>query len=259
MKSERHAKILLVDDNPRVRSFVRPALEDAGFDCVEAVDGLSALEKVDSEYPDLLVLDIMLGDESMNGLDVCKIIRKKGIRTPVIFLTIKDRTEDSRHMERAFQLGGDDYITKREELKRLERSMGLPPTEFVGQKSDTEELIARVRARINLAKSELEFDDYLRIDLIKQQLKVKRNEQWQEVHLTTTEFNILEALIKAGGQPVGKNQLMDMTNVDGEASLQNHVWRLRTKIELTPEVPQYILTYHSVGYRFRERSQRMER
>ena len=88
MKPERRAKILLVDDNPRVRSFVRPALEDAGFACVEAVDGLSALEKVDSEYPDLLVLDIMLGDEGMNGLDVCKKIRKKGIRTPVIFLTI---------------------------------------------------------------------------------------------------------------------------------------------------------------------------
>jgi len=51
MKSERRAKILLVDDNPRVRSFVHPALEDAGFECVEAVDGLSALEKVDSEFP----------------------------------------------------------------------------------------------------------------------------------------------------------------------------------------------------------------
>jgi DNA-binding response OmpR family regulator len=254
MMSDKRAKILLVDDNPRVRSFVRPALEDAGFDCVEAADGLSALEKVESEYPDLLVLDIMLGDDSMNGLDVCKRIRKKGIRIPVIFLTIKDRTEDSRYMERAFQLGGDDYITKREELKRLEKSMGLPPTEFLGQKSDTEELIARIRARINLVKPEQEYDDYLRIDLEKQQLKVKRSGQWQEVHLTTTEFNILEALIKAGGQPLGKNQLMDMTNVDGEASLQNHIWRLRCKIELTPEVPQYILTYHSVGYRFRERN-----
>ena len=256
--SDKHAKILLVDDNPRVRSFVRPALEAAGFDCIEAVDGLTALEKVDSEYPDLLVLDIMLGDDSMNGLDVCKRIRKKGIRIPVIFLTIKDRTEDSRYMERAFQLGGDDYITKREELKRLEKSMGLPPTEFVGQKSDIEELIARIRVRINLVKPELEYDDYLRIDLVKQQLKVKLNGQWQEIHLTTTEFNILEALIKAGGQPLGKNQLMDMTNVDGEASLQNHIWRLRNKIEPSPEAPQYILTYHSVGYRFKELNQSME-
>jgi DNA-binding response OmpR family regulator len=252
MMSDKRAKILLVDDNPRVRSFVRPALEAAGFDCVEAVDGLTALEKVDSEYPDLLVLDIMLGDDNMNGLDVCKRIRKKGVRIPVIFLTIKDRTEDSRYMERAFQLGGDDYITKREELKRLEKSMGLPPTEFLGQKSDTEELIARIRARINLVQPEQEYDDYLRINSCNQQLKVKRSGQWQDVHLTITEFAILEALIKAGGRPIGKGQLMDMTNVDGEASLQNHIWRLRSKIELSPEAPQYILTYHSVGYRFRE-------
>jgi len=252
MMSDKRAKILLVDDNPRVRSFVRPALEAAGFDCVEAVDGLTALEKVDSEYPDLLVLDIMLGDENMNGLDVCKRIRKKGVRIPVIFLTIKDRTEDSRYMERAFQLGGDDYITKREELKRLEKSMGLPPTEFLGQKSDTEELIARIRARINLVQPEQEYDDYLRINSCNQQLKVKRSGQWLDVHLTITEFAILEALIKAGGRPIGKGQLMDMTNVDGEASLQNHIWRLRSKIELSPEAPQYILTYHSVGYRFRE-------
>ena len=136
--------------------------------------------------------------------------------------------------------------------------MGLPPTEFLGQKSDTEELIARIKARIKFVEPEQEFDDYLRIDLVKQQLKVKRSGQWQDVHLTTTEFNILEALIQAGGQPLGKNQLMDMTNVDGEASLQNHIWRLRSKIELTPEVPQFILTYHSVGYRFKEGNQSTE-
>jgi len=123
----------------------------------------------------------------------------------------------------------------------------------LGQKSDTEELIARIRARINLAQPEQEYDDYLRINSYNQQLKVKRSGQWLDVHLTITEFAILEALIKAGGRPIGKGQLMDMTNVDGEASLQNHIWRLRSKIELSPEAPQYILTYHSVGYRFRER------
>ena len=252
MISNMRAKILLVDDNVRVRSFVRPALEDAGFDCIEAEDGLTALEKVDKDHPDLLVLDIMLGDDSLNGLDVCKKIRRKGIRIPVIFLTIKDRIEDSRYIERAFQLGGDDYITKREELKRLEKTMGLPPTEFLGQKSDTEELIARIKARIKFVEPEREFDDYLRIDLVNQQISIKRGGQWQVVHLTTTEFNVLKALVKASGRPIGKTQLMDMTNVDGEASLQNHIWRLRSKIELIPETPKYILTYHGVGYRFRE-------
>ncbi len=72
--------------------------------------------------------------------------------------------------------------------------------------------------------------------------------------MNVSEFHILEVLIKAGRRPVRKAQLMDMTNVDGEASLQNHIWRLRSKIELIPEAPRYILTYHGVGYRFREPS-----
>ena len=250
--SSQSVKILLVDDNPGVRSFIRPALEAAGFECIEAEDGQTALEKIEGEYPDLVVLDIMLGDDSINGLDVCKKVRNKGIRIPVIFLTMKDRIDDARYLEMAFQLGGDDYITKREELKRLEKSMGLTPTEYLGQKSDTEELVARIKARVSLMKSEQEYDGYLRIDLAKRQLKVKKDELWQEVHLTVTEFAILGVLVKAGGRPIGKGQLMDMTSVDGEASLQNHIWRLRSKIELIPEDPKYILTYHSVGYRFKE-------
>ena len=126
MSSRRRAKILLADDNPRVRSFVRPALEEARFDCIEAEGGWTALEMVKTETPDLAVLDIMLGDETMSGLDVCKPIREMGLRLLVIFLTIKDRTEEPRYMERAFQLGVDDYVSKREELRRVETGMGLP-------------------------------------------------------------------------------------------------------------------------------------
>ncbi len=248
----KRSKVLLVDDNPRVRSFVRPALEDAGFDCIEAEDGWSALEKIECENPDLIVLDILLGDDRMSGLDVCKEIRKKDMRIPVVFLTIKDRSQDPRYLERAFQLGADDYVTKREELRQLEQRMGMAPTEFLGQKSDIQELVARVRARLCLAEPELEFDDYLRVDLVSRQAKVNRGGQWQEVHLTAAEYDVLCALIKAGGRPVGKARLMDTANVDGEGSLQNHIWRLRSKIEPVPETPRYILTYHSIGYRFKE-------
>lgn len=79
-----------------MRSFVRPAREEAGYVCVEAEDGWSALEMVESETPDLVVLNILLGDDEMSGLDVCKEIRQKGILTPVVFLTIKDRIADHR-------------------------------------------------------------------------------------------------------------------------------------------------------------------
>lgn len=251
--SEKRAKILLVDDNPRVRSFVKPALEDAGFNCVEAEDGWSALERIQTEKPDLVVLDIMLGDDEMNGLDVCKEIRKRGSRIPVVFLTIKDRRDNPRYLERAFQLGADDYVTKREELRQLEERMGIVPTEFITRKSDIEELLSRIKARLDVTDSKQEFNGYLRFNLSRQQVMAKREGQWQDVHLTNTEFGILSLLIKANGKPVGKAQIMDTVDIDGEGSLQNHIWRLRSKIEPVPEEPTYILTYHSIGYRFRTR------
>ena len=250
MANAAHAKILLVDDNPRVRSFVRPALEDAGFHCIEAEDGWTALDLVEAESPDLVVLDILLGDEDMSGLDVCKRIRERGVKTPVVFLTIKDRADDARYMRRAFQLGGDDYVSKREELRRLEERMGLAPTEFLERKSDIEELLARITARLPIVEVPQELDDHLRVDLGKQLVQVRKGSQWRQVHLTATEFALLTQLVKSGGRPVGKNQLMEGANVDGEASLQNHMWRLRQKIEPDPEKPRYLLTYHRIGYRF---------
>ncbi len=245
------ATVLLVDDNPRVRSFVRPALEDAGFNCIEAEDGWTALDVIDTQRPDLAVLDIMLGDDAMSGLDVCKAIRKKGIRIPVIFLTIKDRREDPRYLERAFQLGADDYVVKREELRQIEQRMGLAPAEFLERKSDIEELVARIKVRLSAMESVQEIDGYLQIDVPGRQVKLKREGLWQDVHLTVAEFDILWQLVKAAGRPVGKTQLMDAAGVDGEGSLQNHIWRLRSKIEPDPEFPAYILTYHSIGYRFK--------
>ena len=243
-------KVLLVDDNPRVRSFVRPALEEAGYACIEAEDGWSALHKVETELPDLVVLDILLGDEQMSGLDVCKRIREKGLRTPVVFLTIKDRVDDPDVMDRAFQLGGDDYVSKREELRRLEDHMGLSPTEYLERKSDTEELVVRVKARLPQIESVQEFDDYLRVDLVRQLVEVKRQGVWCEERLTPKEFALLAFLIKNGGRPVGQSQLMDVADVDGEGGLQNHFYKLRQKIEPSPQNPRYLLTYHKIGYRF---------
>ena len=243
-------KILVVDDNPRVRSFLRPALERSGFDCVEAEDGWTALAMVEEKCPDLVVLDILLGDERMGGLDVCKRIREKGIRTPIIFLTIKDRAEDTYFMRRAFQLGGDDYISKREELRRIEQRMGLNPSELLDQKSDIDELLARIKIRLRHVDYKQEFDGYLRVDIISRLVEVKCGNKWQEVRLTPTELSLLQAMLRRPGSPVGKVQLMAAAGVDGEGSLQNHILRLRRKLEPDPENPRYILTYHRIGYRF---------
>ena len=208
-------------------------------------------DMLDSEKPDLVVLDILLGAEDMNGLDVCNKIRQKGLHTPVIFLTIKDRIEDPWYMERAFRLGGDDYVSKREELRRLEQELGLRPAEFLERKSDVEELIARISARLPQVEAKQEFDGYLRVDISWQKAHLNLQGEWQEVHLTNKEFALLETVMQATGRPVGKTQLMDGAGVDGESSLQNHIWRLRNKLEPDPENPHYILTCHKIGYRFR--------
>ncbi|MCH8897416.1 MAG: response regulator transcription factor [Chloroflexi bacterium] len=251
MQNRGRAKVLLVDDNPNVRSFVRPALEDAGFDCVEAGDGWAALDVVESEAPDLVVLDIMLGDEDMNGLDVCKKIRERGLRVPVIFLTIKDRTEEPSYMEQAFRVGGDDYISKREELRRVEARMGLTPTEFLERKSDIEELLARIKARLPERDSIREFDNYLRIDLAEQQVFINHGDSWEEVRLAPKEFSLLEALMKNIGRPVGLRQLIGAAGLEGEkGALYNHFYKLRQKLERDPQTPRYIQTYHKIGYRF---------
>ena len=187
----------------------------------------------------------------MSGLEVCKKIREKGLLVPVVFLTIKDRTEDPYYMERAFRVGGDDYVSKREELRRLEQRMGLNPTEFLERKSDIEELVARVRARLPQVDSLQEFDGHLRVDLMNHQVQVKRQGEWCEEHLAPKEFSLLALLVKSGGRPVGKSQLMDGADVDGEGALQNHIYKLRQKLEPDPQDPHYILTYHKIGYRFR--------
>ncbi len=252
MGSPRRPSVLLVDDNPRVRSFVRPALEEAGYDCLEAEDGWTALDLIETESPDLVVLDIMLGDERMNGLDVCKKMRDRGFRTPVVFLTIRDRVDDPDYMERAFQLGGDDYVSKREELRRIEEHMGLAPTEFLERKSDIEELIARVKARLPRVESQIvELDDYLRVDLATKQAQINDGGRWVEVHLALKEFDVLQTLIRGEGKPVGKGELIHAAELDGEGSLQTHIWKLRQKLEPDPQKPRYIVTYHRIGYRFR--------
>ena len=72
MRRDTRPTVLLVDDNPQIRSFIRPALEDSGFKCIEAVDGDDAIYQAEASHPDLIVLDIELGDPGMDGLDVCK-------------------------------------------------------------------------------------------------------------------------------------------------------------------------------------------
>ena len=142
-------------------------------------------------------------------------------------------------------------MSKREELRQIEESLGLQPTEFLEWKSNVDELVARVRARLPQTRFIDGFDGSVRVDAAQQRAQIKIVDGWQDVRLTVKEFTLLQALAKSEGRPVGKGQLMDAADIDGESSLQNHIWKLRSKLEPDLDTPRYVLTYHKIGYRFR--------
>ncbi len=258
MPQDLRPTILLVDDNPQIRSFIKPTLEDNGFNCIEAADGDEAVYQAQESRPDLIVLDIELGDPAMDGLDTCKRIRALGLTTPVIFLTVRDTVEDLE-----YGLGvagpGSDYVRKLEELRRMQVE-GEPAGDVqVALKApDTHELIARIRARLPSAVQELGAKKG-------RSVQKRVGDAWEEIRLQPLEYEVLEALVDANGAVVGTWELFDKVFQGAAPSsgeleesspdnYKNRVWvsiaNLRKKIGSEGE-PDYIQTVHGIGYRFR--------
>ncbi len=265
MSHESRQTILLVDDNPQIRSFIRPALEDNGFSCIEAGDGDEAVYEADTSRPDLIVLDIELGDPTMDGLDTCKQIRALGLTMPVIFLTVRTTAED---LELGLRVAGpgSDYVKKLEELRRMQvEGQGISDLQIAPKASDTRELIARIRARLPVDLQELGSD--LRLDRKARSVEKLIDRSWQAVPLQPLEYRVLETLVDADGAVVGTWDLFERVFEDrGDGSVdpdlcpvenyKNRVWvciaTLRRKIR-SDDGHEYVETVHGIGYRFRER------
>ncbi len=218
--------ILLVDDNPNVLSFIRPALEREGYSVAIARDGLEALYQAETVAPDIIVLDIEM--PAPNGLEVCRRLRERGDETPVIFLTVRDGIID---LEMGFEFGANDYITK---------------------PFDVRELLARIKAR--LPPRSLEIDGYLRVDMGQRKVWVCKEDEWQEASLTRMEFDLLQHLVYNAGRPIGKSTLLEqvfdyLQDVETK-TVEKHIWSLRQKLEPDPKAPRYILNVRGVGYKF---------
>lgn len=221
-------KILLVDDNPKIISFVRPVLEREGYTVTTAGDGLEALYQAETSNPDLIILDIEMPEP--NGLEVCRRLRDQGDDTPVLFLTVRDSVTD---LELGFAFGADDYVTK---------------------PFDVRELLARIKAR--LPPRSLEIDGYLRLDARRRQVWVRRVGQWEGVNLTPKEFNLLRHLVYNAGRAIGKTTLLEQVfdYPDGieTKTVEKHIWALRQKLEPDPKAPRYILNIRGIGYKFED-------
>ena len=249
--------ILLVDDNPHIRSFIKPALEDSGLRCIEAVNGEQAVYQIEESHPDLIVLDIELGDPDMDGFDTCKRIRSLGFNMPVIFLTVRDAIED---LERGLHLA-DDYVEKLKELRRIEGG----DLQIAVKGPDIRKLIARIQSR--LPRDIQELGPHLRFTRKQRKVEHLIAGRWEEAHLTPLEYETFKTLVDADQAVVGIWDLLDRVfrsgslgaEEVGESAVDKDrervcIANIRKKIDPHGE-HDYIKNLHGIGYRFRTSNQ----
>ena len=216
-------RLLIVDDDPKLRTYVCAGLEQSGIEGVPAPDGESALRILQDDVRgfDLILLDVMM--PTISGWDLLTDLREGGRETPVIFVTARDSVEER---VRGLRLGADDYVIK--------------PFAF-------QELIARIEVVIRRRKQlpPIEVGD-LRLDLARRQ--ARRGEV--SIDLSPREFDLLLALVRAEGRVLSRTELLrDVWGLAGEPGtnlVDVHIGRLRRKIDI--HQPTLIHTVRGEGY-----------
>jgi len=222
------ARILIVDDEPNIIATVAPLLRARGYEVLSAMSGRSALEAVELDKPDLIVLDLGLPD--INGVEVCRQVRQT-LGTPILVLSARGAEGDKVN---ALDAGADDYVTK---------------------PFGAEELLARIRAALRRAESPAPASEPLvRGDLVIDRERFRVLRHGEELRLTPKEFELLTFLAQHPGRVLTHRTILKAVwgpyLVDQPEHLRVLVGSLRKKIEPTPSTPKYILTEPWVGYRF---------
>lgn len=218
-------RILVVDDDPSVAEALTMWLRREGFEVGAVGDGEAAVAAFHQQVPDLIILDLML--PGMDGIEVCKAIRaESGI--PIVMLTARSETDE---LVRGLEAGADDYVVK-------------PP------KSD--ELLARIRAR--LRATTIEPGSIIRVvDLVIDTSghSVRRGDE--QILLTPLEFALLVALARKPGEVFTRERLLkevwEYQHAADTRLVNVHVQRLRSKIEKDPEHPEVVITVRGIGYK----------
>ena len=222
------SRILVVEDEPGIALGLEDDLKMEGYDVEVAGDGLSASRRAREAEFDLIVLDVMLPGK--DGFEVCRELRRAGLRTPILMLTAKAQ-EAEKVM--GLELGADDYVTK---------------------PFGTRELRARVKALLRRAASKPEAHSYRFGDVEVDFTRAELRRAGRNVELTPIEFKLLGVFIRARGRVLSRDQLMDGAwgpQMFGSARVvDNHIANLRRKIEPDPAEPRYLLNVRGLGYRF---------
>jgi two-component system OmpR family response regulator len=218
-------KLLVVEDDPNIVELLSASLRFAGFEVSAVTNGAAAVSAARASRPDLVVLDVMLPD--LDGFEVIRRMREGGVRTPVVFLTARDATDDKI---RGLTLGGDDYVTKPFSL---------------------EELTARIRAvlrRSALDRNTSAVLTFADLELDEESHEVRRGGKL--VSLSPTEFKLLRYLLLNAGRVLSKAQILDHVwqyDFRGDDSIvESYISYLRRKVDSAE--PRLIHTLRGVGY-----------
>jgi two-component system, OmpR family, response regulator len=224
-EAQARPRLLVVEDDPYILELLSASLRFAGFQVATATTGGDAVTAAREIRHDLLVLDVMLPD--LDGFDVVRRLREGGIRTPVVFLTARDATEDKI---RGLTLGGDDYVTKPFSLEELTARIRAVLRRAIGEQQPTSKIV--------FADLELDEDSH----------EVRR--AGTLVALSPTEFKLLRYLMRNAGRVLSKGQILDHVwqyDFRGDDSIvESYISYLRRKVDAVE--PRLIHTLRGVGY-----------
>lgn len=223
-------KILIIEDEEDLIKGLKFNLSDEGYEVDWAVNGVQGLHKALEEKPDLIILDVMMPE--MDGFEVCRKLRHKNISVPIIMLTAKGEEIDKVV---GLEIGADDYVTKPFSVR---------------------ELLARIKVQLRRSeRKETSFENvYSFGDIEIDFSQYKAKSKGKELDLTSLELDILKFLISHQGEIVSRDDLLNKIwgyeNYPTTRTIDNHILKLRKKIESDPSKPKFILSVYGGGYRF---------
>jgi DNA-binding response OmpR family regulator len=222
-------RILIVEDEPNMVAGLRDNFEYEGYEVLTAADGVEGLERALNEWPDLVVLDVMM--PRMSGLDVCKQLKAKRPSIPIIMLTARGQEVDKVV---GLELGADDYVTKPFSIR---------------------ELLARVKAVLRRARplpKQQERYTFGEVEVDLKSCQVTR--KGASVEVSSKEFELLKFFLCHSGETLSRDKLLEEVwgydRFPTTRTVDAHIVRLRQKLEPKPEEPRFILTVHGTGYKF---------
>jgi two-component system KDP operon response regulator KdpE len=231
MMPTHNATVLLIEDEPEIRRFLRATLPQQGYQLVEATNGQDGLAQAAARNPDIILLDLGLPD--VDGMAVIRQIREWG-RIPIVVLTARDQEQGKIE---ALDYGADDYVTKPFGVNELLARMRVALRHAARSSSENGESVFKLGE--------------LRVDPVRRQVFVSD----KEVHLTPIEYKLLTTLVKHAGKVLTHRQLLKDVwgplHVEEAHYLRVYMRQLRNKLEANPAQPRYLVTELGVGYRLR--------